>query len=421
MDNAEQEPFTTGEPPLSNRRIYRDTQHELIGGVAAGVANYFRVDVVWVRLGFVLATVFANGLGIVMYVAAWIIIPEAPKPAAGMAAYPPPPSSRSERSVRYWLGVGLVGLGAVLLLNQLAAPLRQWLGLDAIGPVVFPLVLIGVGVAVWKASRSDGSKAPPTDASTASESSVEGRIERFASTVETGISDMAQRIETAVDAHYATRSDRRVGPVTFGVAFVTFGVMWLLQSVGVAFATTPRMFAVTLLVIGVGLLVGAFRGRGRGLIPTGIVLSVVVLLLSAAALFPDGTRDAFFGSSPGIYAEDVTVQPASLDELEAAYTFSNGQVVVDLRDIDPSAFAAAGVTELDITFGVGDLTVRVPERIGVDVAVSLGLGVIEVGSARVTGWQSTHDFVDTLRADTERDGLLVVTISQGVGSVEVSR
>lgn len=246
-------------------------------------------------------------------------------------------------------------------------------------------------------------------------------MERFASTVETGITEMAHRVEAAVDAHYATRSDKRVAQVTFGVALMTFGLLWLLSSFGVAGVTTPRIFAATLLVIGVGSLVGAFRGRGRGLIPTGIVLSVVVMLLSATAVFPDGTRDAFFGRSGGIYAEDVTVQPASLDQLEASYTFGNGQVVVDLRDIDPSAFADAGVTELDLTFGVGDLTVRVPERIGVNVEVSLGLGVIEVAGTRVTGWQSTQDIAIPLRADTQGDGLLVVRISQGIGRVEVSR
>ncbi len=63
----------TATPP---RRIRRDTSEGMLAGVAAGLARHLAVDVVWVRLAFVLTTVLAGGLGLVAYIAAWIIIPE---------------------------------------------------------------------------------------------------------------------------------------------------------------------------------------------------------------------------------------------------------------------------------------------------------------------------------------------------------
>lgn len=60
----------------SPRRLFRDTQHGMIAGVAAGLAAYLSIDVVIIRLLFV-ALVFAGGSGILLYVVLWLIMPEA--------------------------------------------------------------------------------------------------------------------------------------------------------------------------------------------------------------------------------------------------------------------------------------------------------------------------------------------------------
>ena len=46
----------------------------MVGGVAAGFADYFNVDPVFVRLGFVLLAL-ANGIGLLFYVICWVIVP----------------------------------------------------------------------------------------------------------------------------------------------------------------------------------------------------------------------------------------------------------------------------------------------------------------------------------------------------------
>lgn len=56
-------------------RVYRSLKNRVIAGVAGGLAEYFDVDVVLVRLLWVIA-VFAGGGGIPAYIIAWIVIPE---------------------------------------------------------------------------------------------------------------------------------------------------------------------------------------------------------------------------------------------------------------------------------------------------------------------------------------------------------
>jgi phage shock protein PspC (stress-responsive transcriptional regulator) len=47
----------------------------MLGGVAVGLADYFDVDPVLVRIGFV-AAVFLGGLAVPLYLAGWALIPD---------------------------------------------------------------------------------------------------------------------------------------------------------------------------------------------------------------------------------------------------------------------------------------------------------------------------------------------------------
>jgi len=59
-------------------RLYRSQKNRVIGGVAGGLAEYFDVDVVLVRVLWVLA-IFVGGGGLIAYIIAWIIVPEEKK------------------------------------------------------------------------------------------------------------------------------------------------------------------------------------------------------------------------------------------------------------------------------------------------------------------------------------------------------
>jgi phage shock protein PspC (stress-responsive transcriptional regulator) len=57
------------------KRLLRIRQGRIVAGVCAGLGAYFRVDVNLVRLAFGVLTVF-YGLGILLYLIAWLILPE---------------------------------------------------------------------------------------------------------------------------------------------------------------------------------------------------------------------------------------------------------------------------------------------------------------------------------------------------------
>ncbi|HEX5090110.1 MAG TPA: PspC domain-containing protein [Nocardioides sp.] len=56
------------------RRVTRDSENPVLGGVAAGLARHLNVPVIWVRVAFVVATA-ASGLGIAMYIGLWLVVP----------------------------------------------------------------------------------------------------------------------------------------------------------------------------------------------------------------------------------------------------------------------------------------------------------------------------------------------------------
>ena len=60
----------------SIRKLYRDTENAYIGGVSAGLSHYFGIEVLWIRLIWVLLF-FGAGTGVLVYILLWILMPAA--------------------------------------------------------------------------------------------------------------------------------------------------------------------------------------------------------------------------------------------------------------------------------------------------------------------------------------------------------
>jgi len=60
------------------KRLYRSGKERILGGICGGIAEYFNVDPVIVRLLWVFFGL-AYGAGLLAYLIAWIIIPRNPK------------------------------------------------------------------------------------------------------------------------------------------------------------------------------------------------------------------------------------------------------------------------------------------------------------------------------------------------------
>ncbi|GEL09446.1 phage shock protein C (PspC) family protein [Flavobacterium glycines] len=59
------------------KKLYRDSDKGMIGGVASGLGHYFGIDVVWIRIVLVLLIFAGFGTGIIAYIILWIVTPEA--------------------------------------------------------------------------------------------------------------------------------------------------------------------------------------------------------------------------------------------------------------------------------------------------------------------------------------------------------
>lgn len=64
----------------TTKRFFRDTEHGMVAGVAAGLASYFGIDLLLVRI-IILITIIAGGWGILLYVALWWLVPDAKSPS----------------------------------------------------------------------------------------------------------------------------------------------------------------------------------------------------------------------------------------------------------------------------------------------------------------------------------------------------
>jgi phage shock protein C len=160
------------------RKLTRDTKHAVLAGVAAGFGRYLDVDPVLARLGFVLLA-FVNGLGLLVYLAGWALMPreEAVPVGASGAAAPPvegsgePAAAAGFESLRHasdqlaaevrkattdpasaQLAIGsvLVVVGALLLADNLGLlHWPYWMRFETL----WPLALVALGLGLVAKSR----------------------------------------------------------------------------------------------------------------------------------------------------------------------------------------------------------------------------------------------------------------------------
>jgi phage shock protein PspC (stress-responsive transcriptional regulator) len=117
------------------RRLERSRDDRWIAGVCGGLGQYLGIDPVIVRLAFVAVT-FVGGVGVIAYLAAFLLVPEQGNARPIIRTGGLPSSGRD----RAWVIVGavLLALGAIALLNAL----DLWWG----GGIFWSLALLGGGV-----------------------------------------------------------------------------------------------------------------------------------------------------------------------------------------------------------------------------------------------------------------------------------
>jgi phage shock protein PspC (stress-responsive transcriptional regulator) len=71
----QQESFSSNRTYNTAKKLFRDPDQRIVGGVASGISNYFGIDSIWLRLFFVIALFV--GFGFLLYIIFWIVMPVA--------------------------------------------------------------------------------------------------------------------------------------------------------------------------------------------------------------------------------------------------------------------------------------------------------------------------------------------------------
>ena len=175
----------------SSKQLMRDTEHGLIGGVCAGVAAYFGVNPLWIRLIAIFSPFITFGTAVLIYIVMWLSIPEARTASDKLRMRGEPVTlyalkrlsvddstekqavSTAAKIFRFLLGIilaliafgllvallvgGVFGFGAVAALNGFTAQSWAWGLLCCLvlgGAVLFTLTLLATwSVFTWKLKR----------------------------------------------------------------------------------------------------------------------------------------------------------------------------------------------------------------------------------------------------------------------------
>ncbi len=143
-----------------DKKLYRITNDRVLGGVAAGLARYFDIDVTWMRILFILATIFGAS-GLLIYIILWIAIPEQPFGAWNFSATTDykvqdpntqpdlmAPKTKRRRESGFISGVILIFLGTFFLLDQF-----DWIPYWFSFGKLWPLALIIPGLVMLLSSK----------------------------------------------------------------------------------------------------------------------------------------------------------------------------------------------------------------------------------------------------------------------------
>lgn len=125
----------------ADKRLYRSGRDRVLAGVAGGLGEYFDLDPVWFRIGFVVLAL-GGGSGVLIYLLMWLVIPQAPE------GYAAPETVRGSLTGAAVVGVVFVIVGTIALANTIS----PWMG-QYVWPVVF--LLGGLALVVGGLNRDN--------------------------------------------------------------------------------------------------------------------------------------------------------------------------------------------------------------------------------------------------------------------------
>lgn len=420
-----------------------------IAGVAAAIGRRYDLDPVLVRIGFVVAAVY--GVGIVLYLAAWATLPVDP-------ADPPTGPLRGKNGGTSMhpivlVAAGLAGLGAIgsllrgdpgvlvgfAVIGGLVYLLHQSRGARAVGPAAPGGVTRGA--AEGHPSDPGGSRGADDHAGEPHTARTHPGQARQAGSGPADQTPTRQPTPPAWDLPEprALRPDpvdplrrrrSRLTMVTIALALLSGAIAGAISMA--AGGPGVRLVAgVMLAVVGLGLVVGSFLHRGRGLILLAVPLMLLAYGSTRVQLTGTDLRDS----------GDLRIAPTSASQLAPSYARGFGTVELDLRKLDlaapvpppsgpspapglpaPPAVPAPAPIATRISMQAGDVTVWLPAEANVTVHCHADVGTVSCLGPETDGGPMADARTTDLGAGGKPGGRpLSLDITVGAGSVSVHR
>jgi phage shock protein PspC (stress-responsive transcriptional regulator) len=356
-ETTEQIPRAAAEP----RRLTRSHDGRWLGGVCVGLGHYFDLNPIVYRIAFAALTL-AGGTGLILYAAAWLVIPDE-RAEDSIAA-----TAIKQHRERPWLlvGVGLLAFGGILALSEAnvwPSPGNLWLA----------AALAGAAIVWWQVSthRSPSPVAP----------SATGEA----------------------PAQPAGLPRRSLLPAATGLLIGGLGIVGLLHATDAVNVDWRVVLAAAAIGLGALVALGPVTGHAVGWVA---VLGVGVLAALALTL---AVRVPLF-SGIGNQVE----HPSTAAALHSRYEHGIGDFRLDLQDVS----LPTGRTTVKATLGIGNLIVRVPQAVTVEVD-----GRASAGDVRLLGHEDsgTHVHDRVVATGTMPKRVLVLDARVGLGELKVTR
>jgi phage shock protein PspC (stress-responsive transcriptional regulator) len=411
-------------PPA--RRLERSRRDRKIAGVCGGLGDYFDIDPVIFRIGFVVLTI-AGGSGVLLYIAGMIFIPEEGRRRSVGESLP--------RHGRPMFPMILLGIGFLMLWGQMFNRRGGGFGFG------FTLLAIGAFL-LWRRSQRHGDwrgdwheddlppapgdmypprwdppatpdvpwTAPGVQPWTPADDGIRDETGAYTTTFDAARREAAAELPPEPEIWPplaippAPPRAPSMTPVLLSFLFVVAGIAALLSTTNTIDITAGEFLAGALIATGFALVVNAVRGgRSRGLIALGILLTIA---LSAASVL----REPF---ERGIGQRNWA--PTTLSQLERPYRLGIGEMDLDLTRlrVPPGRHTVAA------NVGIGRLKVMVPEGLAVEAKGDVGVGGVQIlDRSRSNGSSLTVHDPEGVSSDVPQ---LVLHLHTDLGQVEVDR
>ena len=439
---------TTGTAPFA-----RSSSDRVAAGLAGAIAARLDADPALVRVVAVVLAVVSGGIVVPAYLLGWVLIARDDDPAPRLYEH----VAVRDGGFLMWAAAAVLSLA---LLGSIADPWQAPGGFP-----LLPLVLIGVGVALWtRGDRGDrtsggtwpasaapppppgptwaatgdrpttdtttGSTTMPLDTTTPPTTPVDG--DAGGGTPPAG----PRRPLTTPPAPRAPRPPRErsvLGAVTIALALIAAGVAAALDASGVLAVElgATGVLSIAVLTIGLGLLVGTVWGRARWLLLVGLLLMPFLAL----GVVVEEAQDAFdvdVDVSAGLGERRVELDGD--ERLPERLELFAGQIDVDLEDWAPTGDELAALdgdgADLEIVVGAGEVDLTLPADVAWRVTSELGLGEYRVRGEDVRLSETVEETwplddgetfgTDFVRTGGPADGpVLDVLVDVGAGQITI--